>query len=54
MPVWLLLLLLKSHDGCFGTHHSVNELVVYGLLHKETAGSDAVLALVEKHRAHAL
>lgn len=56
-PPWRKSVVFIS-PGLFGifrvTHHSTDELVVYGRLHEQTSGSDAVLAFVEIHGAHAL
>lgn len=46
--------LIYSVSEFWLTHHSADELIVNGLLHKQTAGSDAVLTFVEVHRAHSL
>ena len=43
-----------SQRKWFLTHHSADELIVYGLLHKQTSSGNAVLTFVEIHRAHSL
>ena len=44
----------EGSERSVGMYHSCDVLVVDGLLHKQPSGRDAVLALVEVHRAHAL